>query len=514
MKYLTLITFLIFGKLLQAQTFTKAEQSIIKGFENGTWKKADAPDAYVFNLKDLVKFTGNVNSERNYFYTEQYMLNRKEPYTISCDVTIKTLGTNNNFGIVVGEPNRYSELYIFSIYANGQYAIEIFTKKNFETKKYGKLNSAMKNVPDAANSLKVTYNTSEKNAKGFYSFYCNNILLDTITNYLNIYDPTVGVSHKSDGEVHFINFNLTQEKYDIVEKKTSLKEGLTTIENAASVGFWPFKKSAVSSSEFNNSFLLEGANSRLTDYNLVYTYGPYDTQEEAENERINIVKEIKNIRNPYLLDQGEKQGLTYFSKNIKNGYMAPHIYVYHSKKGNSFFTNMEFVPTKYLSQYNFINQTAKRTSNFAKSFLKIWESGMQSLPFESFKREQANPNNKNILKSNYTIEETNNNVIQIAGSGYSGTYYKTEIASGMDKEAALSTQNTWFIKLKEILGKEYAYSEKSYDNKGYLEEKNITFTKALPIMIPQKRIEAQLLIQFDKNSGLYNCKLQIVSFPQ
>ena len=194
--------------------------------------------------------------------------------------------------------------------------------------------------------------------------------------------------------------------------------------------------------------------------------------------------------------------------------MAPHIYVYHSKKGNSFFTNMEFVPTKYLSQYNFINQTAKRTSNFAKSFLKIWESGMQSLPFESFKREQANPNNKNILKSNYTIEETNNNVIQIAGSGYSGTYYKTEIASGMDKEAALSTQNTWFIKLKEILGKEYAYSEKSYDNKGYLEEKNITFTKALPIMIPQKRIEAQLLIQFDKNSGLYNCKLQIVSFPQ
>lgn len=512
MKYLTLITLLMCGQLLHAQTFTKTEQFINKGFEDdGTWDENDAPNAYIDIIENMVMFKGNANSERNYFYTEQNMLNRAEPFTVSCDVKITTLGTNNNFGIVVGEPARYAEFYTFSLNANGQYLIEVLRNRVFATKKYGKLNSAIKNEPDAVNTLKVSYNTSEKNSFGFYSFYCNNILLDTITAYLRT-NEKIGVSHKNDGEVHFSNFNLVQEKYDIVEKKTSLKEGLTTIENASTIGFWPFKKSSIYSSEFENSFLLERAESTLTDYNLVYTYGPYITQEEAENERIKIVNEIKNIRKSYLQDQG-KPKVTYFSRTIKNGYLEPHIYVSSFKKKEAFFTKLEFALTKNLLQYNFINQAAKTTSNFAKSFFRVWEAAMQATPFENLKGGGKTANNKFILKSNYTIEETNNNVIE-SSTSLSGIYYKTEIATAMDKETALSTQNTWFIKLKEILGKEYAYSEKLYDRKGYLEEKHITFIKALPIMSPQIRIEAQLFIQFDVNTRLYNCKLQIVSFPQ
>lgn len=120
MKYLTLITLLMCGQLLHAQTFTKTEQFINKGFEDdGTWDENDAPNAYIDIIENMVMFKGNANSERNYFYTEQNMLNRAEPYTVSCDVKITTLGTNNNFGIVVGEPAIYAEFYTFSLNANG-----------------------------------------------------------------------------------------------------------------------------------------------------------------------------------------------------------------------------------------------------------------------------------------------------------------------------------------------------------------------------------------------------------
>lgn len=518
MKFL-LLTACIFAANTYAQSFKQTETAFIEGLSEWTFKTQKANNSTVQFSGSTVQMTGQKNGGISFAYRYEDDFKDYRPYTVMCTSKTNTTGTGNHWGICIGGPAAIEGFYIFVVNCTGYWAVFKFNGKAYVNIKKYTASTTINTTEGSENNLKVQLTPSTNTAPAYFSFYCNNNLLDTVVNENTLGDNTAGVFHGSDGDITFSKFSLVQPVYDLVNQTTTLPAGLTTIENAAAISFAPFKiKSPVSSYKYVSSYTITGTTSEIDGY-LKYKYGPFTTQELADKKHIEMKNEIAKQRSAYRIISKKnmfQENITWLSKQFTGGYYDPHIYIITEKSNDQYYVTLKFEETKNISANYYITTPAKSSSDFGKSFGKIQLAGTaRDGVFKEFMGAFIpNPNSYSkdtIYESKYTIDGTTNNTVVFSGY-FGGRYYYADIASGIEKDRAMVLLDLWRMKIKESLGKDYYYNEKNEYSNGSVRKSSVTFKTVVPAKSPERDRTVEITLEQD-NEGLYKLRLAVSSFP-